>query len=60
MPLMSLAATAIDQPKPAPMVIDTLLSFLSTDSICLREEDHDELSEKQDKASYNSAEPDIP
>lgn len=49
MPLMSLAATAIDQPKPRPVVIDTLIRYLRTDSLCLREEGHDGLAEAQDR-----------
>lgn len=38
MPLMSLAATAIDQPKPRQKVTDTMLQYLDTDAICCREE----------------------
>ena len=38
MPLMSLAATAIDQPKSRDKVIDTMLQYLDTDAICCREE----------------------
>lgn len=38
MPLMSLAATAIDQPKPREKVIDTLIRYLDTDAVCCREE----------------------
>ena len=38
MPLMSLAATAIDQPKPKDKVIETMLRYLDTDAICCREE----------------------
>ena len=38
MPLMSLAATAIDQPKSREKVIETMLRYLDTDAICCREE----------------------
>ncbi len=38
MPLMSLAATAIDQPKPRQKVTATMLQYLDTDAICCREE----------------------
>lgn len=38
MPLMSLAATAIDQPKSRQKVTDTMLQYLDTDAICCREE----------------------
>ncbi|CAK0784240.1 hypothetical protein CVIRNUC_007444 [Coccomyxa viridis] len=38
MPLMSLAATAIDEPKPRHAVIDTLLSHVHTDATCCREQ----------------------
>ncbi|KAK9811463.1 hypothetical protein WJX72_004319 [[Myrmecia] bisecta] len=38
MPLMSLAATAIDQPKPRPLVIQALSQYLQTDSTCCRHE----------------------
>lgn len=37
MPLMSLAATAIDQPKPRQDVTDTMLRHLETDTLCCRE-----------------------
>ena len=36
MPLMGLAATALDEPKPAGAVVDTLLRFLDTDSATVR------------------------
>lgn len=36
MPLMSLAATAIDQPKPRAGVIEALLTYLETDTLCCR------------------------
>lgn len=49
MPLMSLAATAIDQPKPRELVIGSMMEYLHTDSLCLREEDHRKLSNLQDK-----------
>ena len=35
---MSLAATAIDQPKPRDKVIETLIRYLDTDAVCCREE----------------------
>lgn len=38
MPLMSLAATALDQPKPREDVIATMLQYLPTDSVICREE----------------------
>ncbi|BDA44969.1 ATP synthase mitochondrial F1 complex assembly factor 2 [Coccomyxa sp. Obi] len=37
MPLMSLAATAIDQPKDRSLVIDTLLTYLHADAACCRD-----------------------
>ncbi len=38
MPLMSLAATAIDQPKSREAVIETMLQYLHTDPVCCRHE----------------------
>ncbi|GAB4821896.1 hypothetical protein N2152v2_008942 [Parachlorella kessleri] len=38
MPLMSLAATAIDQPKDRESVIETMLEYLHTDPVCCRHE----------------------
>ncbi|EIE21711.1 ATP12-domain-containing protein, partial [Coccomyxa subellipsoidea C-169] len=37
MPLMSLAATAIDQPKHRNLVVNTLLTYLHADSACCRD-----------------------
>ena len=39
MPLMSLAATAIDQPQHKNVVVENILSFLSTDPVLCRVED---------------------
>ena len=36
MPLMSLAATAIDQPQPRDLVIEAMLQFVSTDPVVCR------------------------
>lgn len=36
MPLMSLAATAIDQPRPRPEIVQTLMRYIPTDSILCR------------------------
>lgn len=38
MPLMSLAATAIDQPKDREAVIEAMLQYLHTDPVCCRHE----------------------
>lgn len=38
MPLMSLAATALDQPKPRGEVVATMLQYLPTDSLLCRDE----------------------
>lgn len=38
MPLMSLAATAIDQPKHRDAVIETMVHYLHTDPVCCRHE----------------------
>lgn len=38
MPLMSLAATALDQPKPQEEVVATMLQYLPTDSTICRAE----------------------
>jgi ATP synthase F1 complex assembly factor 2 len=38
MPLMGLAATALDQPKPRGRVIDDLLKYATTDAACVRYE----------------------
>ncbi|KAK9831932.1 hypothetical protein WJX81_000790 [Elliptochloris bilobata] len=38
MPLMSIAATAIDQPKPRAAVIDAMLQYVHTDAACCRHE----------------------
>ncbi|GBF93265.1 hypothetical protein Rsub_05997 [Raphidocelis subcapitata] len=38
MPLMSLAATAIDQPKPRARVVEDLLKYAHTDATCVRYE----------------------
>ncbi len=38
MPLMSLAATAIDQPKDRESVVETMLQYLHTDPVCCRHE----------------------
>ena len=38
MPLMSLAATALDQPKHRDDVIQTMLQYLSTDAVMCRDE----------------------
>ena len=54
MPLMSLAATAIDQPKPRQKVTDTMLQYLDTDAICCREEPG-KLANHQAKVDWCSA-----
>jgi len=38
MPLMSLAATAIDQPQPRSSVIETMVHYVATDPVLCREE----------------------
>ncbi|KAK9813713.1 hypothetical protein WJX73_004730 [Symbiochloris irregularis] len=48
MPLMTLAATALDQPKSKEDVIETLLGFLDTDGLCCRSKDPS-VSERQSK-----------
>ena len=50
---MSLAATAIDQPKPRERIIDTMVQYLSTDAICCREEEGT-LAARQSQASTYS------
>eukprot|EP00887_Chlorella_sp_A99_P006386 scaffold3.g6386.t1 len=47
MPLMSLAATAIDQPKPREAVVESMLQYLPTDSVLCREERAGKLAERQ-------------
>ena len=47
MPLMSLAATAIDEPAPRERVISTMLSYLHTDGALVREEAGSALSRRQ-------------
>lgn len=47
MPLMSLAATAIDEPAPRDKVISTMISYLHTDGALVREEAGTELAKKQ-------------
>mmetsp|Transcript_8615 Transcript_8615/g.24763 ORF Transcript_8615/g.24763 Transcript_8615/m.24763 type:complete len:275 (+) Transcript_8615:251-1075(+) len=49
MPLMTLASMAIDQPKPKPATIETMMRYLKTDSLCLREEGHHGLSAVQEQ-----------
>eukprot|EP01116_Phalansterium_solitarium_P014363 TRINITY_DN31995_c0_g1_i1.p1 TRINITY_DN31995_c0_g1~~TRINITY_DN31995_c0_g1_i1.p1 ORF type:complete len:311 (+),score=97.72 TRINITY_DN31995_c0_g1_i1:94-1026(+) len=47
MPLMTLAATALDQvPERRGVVVDSLMSHLKTDSVCIREED-ERVAERQ-------------
>ena len=46
MPLMSLAAMALDKPRPRTIVIETLLQYISTDPVFCRAEPGD-LAEKQ-------------
>ncbi|MEW5299964.1 MAG: hypothetical protein WDW38_002795 [Sanguina aurantia] len=46
MPLMSLAATALDQPKPRDKVVETLLKYIHTDTTCCRVE-HGKLATRQ-------------
>ena len=41
MPLMSLAATALDEPKPRHEVVATMLQYLPTDSVVCRDEPGD-------------------
>jgi ATP synthase F1 complex assembly factor 2 len=50
MPLMSLAATALDEPKPREDVVDTMLQYLPTDSVLCRDEPG-ELADRQAQAS---------
>ncbi|KIY98700.1 ATP synthase F1 complex assembly factor 2 [Monoraphidium neglectum] len=50
MPLMSLVATAIDQPKPRGRVVDDLLKYATTDAACVRYEPGT-LATRQAKAS---------
>lgn len=38
MPLMSLAAMALDQPRPRPRTIDAMLKYIHTDAACVRYE----------------------
>ena len=47
MPLMSLAATAIDEPAPREKVISTMISYLHTDGALVREEAGSALSARQ-------------
>ena len=47
MPLMSLAATAIDQPKPREEVVDMMLEYLHTDSVLCRENRSSKLGGRQ-------------
>ena len=47
MPLMSLAATAIDQPQHRDLVIETMIQYISTDPVVCRVEPG-ELAEKQE------------
>ena len=47
MPLMSLAATAIDEPAPRGKVISTMISYLHTDGALVREARGSALAEKQ-------------
>ncbi|CAM6032634.1 unnamed protein product [Sphagnum compactum] len=50
MPLMKLAATSIDQmPSDRDRVVESLLKYFHTDSLCLRAPDMDPLAEKQVK-----------
>lgn len=54
MPLMSLAATAIDQPKERGDVIEAMLQYLHTDPVCCRHEPG-KLANLQHKASPGPA-----
>ena len=47
MPLMSLAATAIDEPAPREKVISTMISYLHTDGALVREEAGTALAQRQ-------------
>lgn len=47
MPLMSLAATAIDEPAPRERVVSTMLSYLRTDGALVREGAGTELAKRQ-------------
>lgn len=49
MPLMSLAATAIDEPAPREKVITTMLSYLHTDGALVREPPGTALAEEQER-----------
>ena len=47
MPLMSLAATAIDEPAPRERVIETMIAYLHTDGALVREQAGSALAERQ-------------
>lgn len=49
MPLMSLAATAIDEPAPREKVVSTMLSYLHTDGALVREPMGTALAEEQER-----------
>ena len=53
MPLMSLAATALDEPKPRADVVEAMLQYLPTDSVLCRDEPG-ELADRQAQASWPS------
>lgn len=57
MPLMSLAATALDEPKPRDEVVATMLQYLPTDSVLCRDE-AGLVADRQAQARVSSPSPD--